>query len=63
MPEIQRFFFENEDDKNQKISEIFIETLHGDMGIDYWNNAKWVFFKFYFRIKIKKTQEKNGEKC
>ena len=43
LPEIQKFLQESEGESNsQEISEIVIETLHGDMGIDYWNNTKWV---------------------
>lgn len=44
LPEIQKFLFETENGVQvQGFSEIVIETLHGDMGIDYWNNSKWVW--------------------
>ena len=43
MPEIQKFLQEREGESQfQGFSEIVIETLHGDMGIDYWNSTKWV---------------------
>lgn len=44
MTEIQRFLSENQQTFTEELSEIVLETLHGDMGIDYWNNAKWVSF-------------------
>lgn len=45
LPEIQKFLLEtSENSQIPGFSEIVIETLHGDMGIDYWNNSKWVFF-------------------
>lgn len=42
LPEIQRFLSESESEFFAG-EEIVIETLHGDMGIDYWNSSKWVW--------------------
>lgn len=39
--EIQKIL--KEENNNYKcIEKVSIETMHGEMGIDHWNNIKWV---------------------